>query len=114
MRPETDDDALLRDMLDAAREGAGYAAGMSAHAFAQDRKTQRAIERCVEIVGEAARGVSKAFQTAHPEIPWRPIIAQRHILAHEYGDVLPERLYRVAMVHLPALATLLEPLVPPS
>jgi uncharacterized protein with HEPN domain len=114
MRPEPEDAALLRDMLNAAQEATGYVAGMTAHAFAHDRRTQRAVERCIEIVGEAARGVSRTFQAAHPEIPWRPIVAQRHILAHEYGDVLPERLYRVATTHLPALAVQLGPLVSPD
>jgi len=114
MPPELNDDALLRDMLDAAREATGYVQGITAHAFQHDRMRQRAIERCVEIVGEAARGVSKTYREAHPEIPWRPMVAQRHILAHEYGDVLQERIFRVATTHLPALVALLESLVPPA
>ncbi len=74
---------------------------------------QRAVERAVEIIGEAAWQVSDDFRRAHPEIPWRPIIAQRHVLAHEYGEIVQERIWRVAMTHVPALITQLEPLIPP-
>jgi uncharacterized protein with HEPN domain len=67
----------------------------------------------VEVVGEAARKVSPEFQAAHPEIPWRPIIAQRHVLAHDYGEIDQEKIWRVANVHIPDLIVQLEPLIPP-
>jgi len=49
----------------------------------------------------------------HPEIPWRGIIAQRHFLAHEYGDVRQEKLWRVATVRIPELIALLGRFLPP-
>jgi len=55
----------------------------------------RATERSVEIIGEAARHVSPEFIAAHPEIPWRQIIGQRNILAHEYGQIDHEMLFRM-------------------
>ena len=71
--------------------------------YLHDLATRRAIERCVELVGEAASHVSEPFRTAHPEIPWREIIAQRHRLIHGYRDVDPERLRNVVETRLPAL-----------
>jgi uncharacterized protein with HEPN domain len=71
------------------------------------------VERQIEIIGEAARKVSDPFKAAHPEIPWRKIIAQRHVLAHEYGDVDPRLVWRVASVHIPALHAQLRELLPP-
>lgn len=56
--------------------------------------------------------VSKEFQDVHPDIPWRPIQAQRHVLAHEYGEIKHDRLWRVAVVHIPALIGMPTPLVP--
>ena len=44
---------------------------------------------------------------------WRKIIAQRHVLAHEYGEVKHESIWLVATVHIPDLIERLEPLVPP-
>ena len=86
---------------------------MTCELYAADRRTRRAVEREVEIIGEAARQVSDSFQEAHPEIPWRKIVAQRHKLAHEYGEIQDEILWRVATVHIPELTALLEPLLPP-
>lgn len=108
------DAALLWDMLEAAREVRAFVDGVEVEAYLNDRMRQRAVERSVEIIGEAARGLSKATREAHPEIAWRPIIAQRHILAHEYAAVLPSRLWRVATVHVPELIARLERLVPPD
>jgi len=101
-------------MMDSARAVAQMVSGMTFEAYAGDRRTRRAIEREVEIIGEAARKVSRAFQEAHPEVPWRRIVAQRHKLAHEYGEIEDEILWRVATVHIPELVALLEPLMPPS
>jgi len=50
----------------------------------------------LEIIGEAARRVSTTFQEQHPEIPWRNIIGQRNILAHDYGQIDHDRLYKTA------------------
>jgi uncharacterized protein with HEPN domain len=71
-----------------------------------------AVERSIEIIGEAARRVSREFQEQHPDIPWQKIIAQRHVLAHEYGEIKHERMWRVATVHIPALILQLKTLVP--
>ena len=113
MRPDERDAALLTDMLGSARIVAGYVAGRQFDDFLADQMLRDAVERRVEIVGEAARGVSRAFQDAHPEIPWRPIMAQRHILAHEYATVRQDLIWAVATRHIPELIRLLEPLIPP-
>ena len=113
MRPDERDVALLADMLGSARIVAGYVAGRQFEEYLADQMLRDAVERRVEIVGEAARGVSRAYQDAHPEIPWRPIMAQRHILAHEYATVRRDLIRSVATRHIPELIRLLEPLIPP-
>lgn len=114
MRPEARDAALLWDMCAYAREAASFVEGMTYHAFTKDRRTQLAVERAVEIVGEAARKVSRTFQQAHPDVPWQKIVAQRHVLAHEYGEIKLDRVWRIATEHLPALVAQLAPLIPES
>lgn len=74
---------------------------------------QRAVERAIEIIGEAARRVSQDFQQAHAGIPWRSMIAQRNVLAHEYGEILQEHIWRVATQYIPVLTDQLAPLIPP-
>ncbi len=114
MRPEDRDTAYLWDMLDAAPTVRQITSGVTFDQYLVDRKLQLAVERAVEIIGEAASRVSDAFRAAHPEIPWRQIIGQRHVLAHEYGDIKQDRMWNLAATHVPDLISKLEPLLPPA
>ena len=70
--------------------------------------------RRIEIIGEAARHVSETFRARHPEIPWTQIIGQRNILAHEYGEILLDRVWRTAKDSIPELEKLLNRLIDES
>ncbi len=56
----------------------------------KDAKTERAIERCIEIIGEAANNLSKDFQRKFSEVEWRMVIGMRHKIIHDYFDVDPD------------------------
>jgi len=112
MPPEDRDLAYLWDMLEAARTVRELVAGVPREDYLTDRKLQLAVERAIEIIGEAARRVSESFRCDHPELPWRAMIRQRHVLAHEYGEINQERIWNVATERVTELITLLEPLVP--
>ncbi len=112
MRPEERDAAYLWDMLQATREVQDMVRDRDLEAFLNDRVLLRAVERGFEIIGEAARRVSPAYMSSHPEIPWRKIIGQRNILAHEYGQVDHALLYNSAVEDVPALIAQLQALLP--
>jgi uncharacterized protein with HEPN domain len=112
MPPESSDASFLWDMLDAARAVREFTSSPTYEDYVRDRMLRGAVERHVEIIGEAARKVSKAFQDGHPEIPWQRIIAQRHVLAHEYGEVEDQLIWNVATVHIVDLIDKLERLIP--
>ena len=82
--------------------------------FVTDRRLRLAVERELEIIGEAARRVSSTFQQANSEIPWRQIIGQRNVLAHDYGDIDPGMVWIVAAQRLPELICQLDALIPPT
>lgn len=107
------DAAYLWDMLDAARTIREFTSGVEFKQYSQNRMLQLAVERAIEIIGEAARYVSETFKESHSEIPWRSIIAQRNVLAHVYGEIDQERIWIVVKVHIPELIANLEPLIPP-
>lgn len=111
-KPPKDDTVYLADMLAAARAVVAFIDGKTLTDYRRDLLLRSAVERQVEIIGEAARHIPKARRVALPGIPWTGIIAQRHVLAHEYGEILDERVWRVASVHVPALIEQLLPLVP--
>ena len=113
MQPEERDHAYVWDMLKAAREVESMLELYDLPAFLADRVMVRATERTVEIIGESARRVSSSYQNSHPEIPWREIIGQRNLLAHEYGQIDHELLYKTATEDIPALIAIIEELLPP-
>ena len=87
MSLEKDDNAYLWDMLTAAR---------AVETFVKDRTHRRLSGRsdAPQRGGAASRdhwrGCAASLSripTAHPEIPWRPMQAQRHVLAHDYGEI---------------------------
>jgi uncharacterized protein with HEPN domain len=113
MLPEERDPAYLWDMLEAVREMDDMLKDHDMAAFLANRVLLRATERGIEIIGAAARRVSKAYTVAHPEMPWRNIIGQRNILAHEYGQIDHELLYKTALEDIPRLIDQIEALLPP-
>lgn len=108
MKPEERDAAYVWDMLSAAHLAHGLLEGVAREAYLGERMRQLALERALELVGEAARRVSEGFQSAHPEVDWRAIVGQRNVLAHEYGVIDQERLYRTGMESVPRLIAVLE------
>ena len=83
MQGNESDAAYIQDMLDAGETILRHMLGKSRLDYDAQEILRDAIERKVEIFGEAARRVSQTTQDAHPEIPWRKITATRHILAHD-------------------------------
>jgi uncharacterized protein with HEPN domain len=112
MQPDPAAAAYLRDMLESCKLVREFVSNRTLDQYKADVFLRSAVERQIEIVGEAARHLAPQFRDAHPQVPWRSIIAQRHVLAHDYGDIEDPLIWRVATVHVPALIPLLESLLP--
>jgi uncharacterized protein with HEPN domain len=106
------DSALLWDMLTTAREVQRLASGRDRSDLEEDAGFRMAIERGLEIIGVAASRVSEELRSAHPEIPWHPIISQRNIIAHQYEDIILELVWGVVTRRIPELIAQLTPLIP--
>jgi uncharacterized protein with HEPN domain len=74
-------------MLDAIENIRDYTSGFDFTAFQKDQKTQDAVARNLEIIGEAAGHLPDSYRAATPEIEWRKITGLRNILIHEYYGV---------------------------
>lgn len=67
-----------------------YVAEMDEVTFLEDRKTQDAVIRNFEVIGEAARNIEHhhaAYAADHPEVPWSVIYTMRNRVAHGYFKV---------------------------
>jgi uncharacterized protein with HEPN domain len=92
---------LLKDILDAIDDIDEFKYAMSWDTFFEDKKTQSAVIRKLEVIGEASNRIPKTYRDLYPNIEWNKIIRTRHILIHEYEDVNLEIVWRIVTLHLP-------------
>lgn len=64
---------------------------------------QAAIERYIEIIGEAAGKLSQQTRDLAPDVPWAQIIGARNVIIHGYAEVEPDRIWDIVKNHIPAL-----------
>ena len=105
-----DDRTRLLHMVDAAQDVISFAAGVSRSSLDQNKMLALALVRCIEIIGEAANGLSENLRSLHPEIPWPQIIAMRNRLIHGYFEVDLDRLWDTVTSNIPELIAKLKPL----
>ena len=111
--PREESEYLL-DMVLAARKALSFTEGMSFADFERDERTVLSATKAIEIVGEAAGQVSEDTRQAHPDIPWRDIVAMRNRLVHAYFEINLELVWKTVRDDLPGLIALVEPLIPPE
>jgi uncharacterized protein with HEPN domain len=95
-------------MLVYARKAVSFVEDADLQAFLADDRMVLAVERAIEIFGEAAKNVGEAERQALPQFPWREVAGTRDVLAHGYASVDHELLFRVVRQHLPPLISALE------
>lgn len=98
-----DDRTLLRDMLDYAEMALAAARGKQRSDLDEDFVLRGALERFVEVIGEAAGKVSLETQAQCPGIPWPDVTGMRHKLIHGYASVDRDILWAVVQEDLPGL-----------
>jgi uncharacterized protein with HEPN domain len=71
--------------------------------FRTDLRTQDAIIRNLQVMGEAVKKVSAETRESHPEIPWRDIAGMRDRVVHDYFGVSLDIVWDVTVNHVPPL-----------
>ncbi len=101
----------LQDILDSCKLIESYLAGMTKEAFLKDTKTQDAIARQLEIIGEAVKNIPDELRSREPGIQWRQISGFRDVLAHAYFAIEVSILWNAATKHCPHLRSACERLL---
>ena len=97
-----DDPGRLRDILDAIDRVEQYVE-KGRKEFEENELHQIWIVHHVQIIGEAARGLSRELRSANPQVPWADVIAMRNILIHEYFGIDLQEVWDTAVNDLPKL-----------
>ena len=101
----------LNDILEAARKAIEFVDEMDSAILADDDKTEFAVIRALEIVGEAARRIPAPFREQHPDIPWSEMAGMRDKLIHDYFGVDLDVVLKTVREDLPPLITAIQALV---
>lgn len=98
----------VEDMLEAIEAIESYIKGYSMQDFFEDKKTQDAVIRRLEIIGEAAKNIGEEIRAGYPHIPWKEIAGMRDVLIHAYAGVNIKRVWKAVSEDTPGLKEKLE------
>ncbi len=102
---------FVRDMLESLRKVETYLGQLTYGEFLNDSKTQDAVIRNLEIIGEAVRHIPKEIQQRYGDVPWAQVVGLRNRLAHGYFVIDPEIVWHICKEDLPLLRARLEQLL---
>lgn len=98
----------ISDILENMKLAEYFVKGITYEEFVSDTKTNHAVIRCIEIMGEAAKHVPEDVRQKYPEIPWKDIAGMRDKIIHLYFRVSLEKVWLVLQEDIPALKPLIQ------
>jgi len=94
---------FLKHILESIEEAEGFVENTSEEEFSRDVKTQDAVARRIEIIGEAVKNLPESFKKKYPEIEWREIAGMRDKLIHHYFGIEMSVVWSTSKKDLPKL-----------
>lgn len=102
------DQDYLRDIYEAIRRIAAYTASLTYEQFVKDSKTQDAVIRNLEVIGEATKNISSRLRKSYSQISWKDLAGVRDKLIHHYFGINYEIVWTIARKELPGLLPQIE------
>jgi uncharacterized protein with HEPN domain len=101
--PKNSPEPYLQDIVNAIEHIQSKMRDISLEVFQDDLDRRRIVERSVEIISEASRRLPDTMKSRHPDIPWRKVAGIGNVLRHDYENVIPDALWKLAHDDLPTL-----------
>jgi uncharacterized protein with HEPN domain len=95
MQLNENDLSFLIDIIDCILDINEFTKSVDYYQFEKDKMRKLAVERQLEVIGQAANKISLETQNNLVDIPWANIIGLRNKLAHDYGEIMEERIWKI-------------------
>jgi len=97
------DKEYLADAVEAVQRIVAYTGELTYEEFLADRKTQDAVLRNLQVLGEAVKRLSAPVKQACPHLPWKQMAGMRDKVVHDYFGINCDIVWSLAKEELPAL-----------
>lgn len=102
--PQRDPEKYLYDMLSSCEFLIEFTSGKTVDDYISDRAFRSALERELQIIGEAMMQLDSFYPELAEQIPdYRNIIGFRHVLVHGYDNLNPTTVWNVIETKLAGL-----------
>lgn len=98
---------FIEDILDGMNKAEDFVAGMSYLQFEKDPRTNFAVVRALEIIGEAVKRLPEDLCQKYPDIPWRGMAGMRDRIIHGYDIVDLQIVWDVVNKDIPHIKPLI-------
>ncbi len=99
---------FCKDIMEASKRALTYSKNLDYKAFSKDIKTQDAIIRNIEIIGEAVKNIPEDSRNLYPNIPWKNMAGMRDKLIHHYFGINIDIVWDVVKTDLPEIIKKIE------
>jgi uncharacterized protein with HEPN domain len=102
---------FLQAIEDAIERILDYTADFTGERYLRDYKTQDAVVRNLEVIGEATKNLSDEFRAKYPKLPWQEMVGTRDRLMHHYFGINHEIVWQIVEEGLTDLKKQIEQLI---
>jgi uncharacterized protein with HEPN domain len=98
----------VKDIVEAMEKAEKFIGSMGYEKFLLDEKTNFAVLRCIEIIGEAAKNIPEPIRKKYKEVPWRDMAGMRDKVSHFYFGIDFKKVWLTVKEDIPRLKPLIK------